>query len=52
MLYYVILLYTLYYFYITGGSHLSRTVVKPDSHLAQIFVAKFLCIIKLVIIIG
>ena len=21
----------------TGGSHLSRTVVKPDSHLAQIF---------------
>ena len=36
----------------TGGSHLSHTVVKLDSHLAQIFVAKFLCIIKLVIIIG
>ena len=36
----------------TGGSHLSRTVVKPDSCLAQIFVAKFLCIIKLIIIIG
>ena len=36
----------------TGGSHLSHTVVKPDSHLAQIFVAKFLCIIKLIIVIG
>ena len=36
----------------TGGSHLSHTVVKPDSCLAQIFVAKFLCIIKLTIIIG
>ena len=36
----------------TGGSCLSRTVVKPDSHLAQIFVAKFFCIIKLNIIIG
>ena len=36
----------------TGGSHLSRTVVKPDSRLARIFVAKFLCIIKLIIIIG
>ena len=36
----------------TGGSHLSHTAVKPDSHLAQIFVVKFLCIIKLIIIIG
>ena len=34
----------------TGGSHLSHTVVQPDSCLAQIFVAKFLCIIKLIII--
>ena len=25
----------------TGGSHLSRTVVKPDSHLAWIFFPKF-----------
>ena len=30
----------------TGGSRLSRTVVQPDSRLARIFVAKFLCIIK------
>ena len=37
---------------ITGGSRLSHTAVKLDSCLAQIFVAKFLCIIKLVIIIG
>ena len=36
----------------TGGSHLSHTVAKPDSHLAQIFSAKFHCIIKLIIIIG
>ena len=36
----------------TGGSCLSRTAVKPDSHFAQIFVAKFLCIIKLIIITG
>ena len=36
----------------TGGSRLSCTVVKPDSCLAQIFVAKFLCIIKLIIITG
>ena len=36
----------------TGGSHLSRTAVKPDSLLARIFAAKFLCIIKLIIIIG
>ena len=36
----------------TGGSCLSRTAVKPDSRLAQIFVAKFLCIIKLIIVIG
>ena len=36
----------------TGGSRLSRTAVKPDSHLARIFVAKFLCIIKLIIVIG
>ena len=36
----------------TGGSRLSRTAVKPDSRLARIFVAKFLCIIKLIIIIG
>ena len=36
----------------TGGSHLSRTAVKPDSRLARIFVAQFLCIIKLIIIIG
>ena len=35
-----------------GGSHLCCTAVKPDSHIAQIFVAKFLCIIKLIIIIG
>ena len=35
-----------------GGSRLSRTAVKPDFHLAQIFVAKFLFIIKLIIIIG
>ena len=34
----------------TGGSCLSCTAVKPDSHLAQIFVAKYLCIIKLIII--
>ena len=26
---------------ITGGLHLSHTVVKPDSHFAWIFVAKF-----------
>ena len=32
----------------TGGSCLSRTAVKPDSRLARIFVAKFLCIIKLI----
>ena len=38
--------------YLTGGSCLSHTAVKPDSHLARIFVAKFLCIIKLIIIIG
>ena len=38
--------------YDTGGSHLSRTAVKLDSHLARIFVAKFLCIIKLIITIG
>ena len=36
----------------TGGSRLSRTAVKPDSRIARIFVAKFLCIIKLIIIIG
>ena len=36
----------------TGGSHLSRTAVKPDSRFARIFVAKFLCIIKLIIITG
>ena len=36
----------------TGGSHLSHTAVKPDSCLARIFVAKFLCIIKLMITIG
>ena len=36
----------------TGGSRLSRTAVKPDSCLARIFVAKFLCIIKLIIITG
>ena len=36
----------------TGGSCLSHTAGKPDSHLTQIFVAKFLCIIKLIIIIG
>ena len=36
----------------TGGSHLSHTVVKPDSRLAQIIVAKFLCIIKLIVITG
>ena len=36
----------------TGGSRLSRTAVKPDSRLARIFVAKFLCIIKLIIITG
>ena len=36
----------------TGGSCLSHTVVKPDSCLAWIFVAKFLCIIKLILIIG
>ena len=28
----------------TGGSRLSCTVAKPDSHLARIFVAKFFCI--------
>ena len=39
-------------YYSTGGSHLSHTVVKPDSHLAWIFFARFLCIIKLIIIIG
>ena len=38
--------------YHTGGSRLSRTAVKPDSRLARIFVAKFLCIIKLIIITG
>ena len=38
--------------HITGGSHLSCTVVKPDSRLARIFVAKFLCTITLIIIIG
>ena len=32
----------------TGGSRLSRTAVKPHSRLARIFVAKFLCIIKLI----
>ena len=36
--------------YDTGGSRLSRTAVKPDSRLARIFVAKFLCIIKLIVI--
>ena len=36
----------------TGGSRLSRTAVKPDSCLAQIFFAKFFCIIKLIIVIG
>ena len=36
----------------TGGSRLSRTAVKPDSRLARIFVAKFLCIIELIIIVG
>ena len=36
----------------TGGSCLSHTVVKPDSHLTWVFVAKFLCIIKLIIIIA
>ena len=36
----------------TGGSRLSRTVVKLDSCLARIFFAKFLCKIKLIIIIG
>ena len=36
----------------TGGSRLSHTVVKPDSHLAWIFGAKFLFIIKLIIVIG
>ena len=36
----------------TGGSRLSRTAVKPDSRLARIFVTKFLCIIKLIIITG
>ena len=36
----------------TGGSRLSHTAVKPDSRLARIFVAKFLCIIKLIIITG
>ena len=36
----------------TGGSRLSRTAVKPDSRFAWIFVAKFLCIIKLIIING
>ena len=36
----------------TGGSCLSHTAVKLDSRLARIFVAKFLCIIKLIIIIG
>ena len=35
-----------------GGSCLSHTAVKPDSHLARIFVTRFLCIIKLIIIIG
>ena len=34
----------------TGGSHLSHTVVKPDYCLGQISFAKFLCIIKLIII--
>ena len=28
--------------YYTGGSHLSCIVVKPDSHLAQIFLPNFL----------
>ena len=36
----------------TGGSRLSHTAVKQDSRLAWIFVAKFLCIIKLIIITG
>ena len=36
----------------TGGSRLSHTAVKPDSCLARIFVAKFFCIIKLIIVIG
>ena len=36
----------------TGGSCLSRTAVNPDSGLAWIFVAKFLCIFKLIIITG
>ena len=36
----------------TGGSRLSCTAVKPDSHLARIFVAKFLCIIELIMIVG
>ena len=36
----------------TGGSRLSHTAVKPDSCLAWIFVAKSLCIIKPIIIIG
>ena len=36
--YHCILVYnSIYYFTDTGGSHLSHTVVKPDSHLTQIF---------------
>ena len=31
---------------------LGRTAVKPDSRLPRIFVAKFLCIIKFIIVIG
>ena len=42
----------LFIIYITGGSCLSHTAVKLDSRLARIFVAKFLCIIKLIIITG
>ena len=36
----------------TGGSSLGHTAVKPNSHLAHIFFAKFPCIIMLIIIIG
>ena len=42
----------IYIKWITGGSRLSRTAVKPDSRLARIFVAKFFCIIKLIIVTG
>ena len=45
-------LITLIIILITGGSRLSRTAVKLDSRIAQIFVAKFFCIIKLTIITG